>query len=172
MRIIALAIIILPPLLAACATLDEGECRTGNWQNIGENDGIAGRSASFISNHAEACAEYGIRPDIKEWEKGRRAGLKFYCTPQRAFTLGRKGRHLSPVCPADQIERLNHENQRGFRLFHIEREIDQIEDEIDSINLALSRLPLGDPRRASLISERAILRLDLWSLRAERARYI
>ena len=42
----------------------------------------------------------------------------------------------------------------------------------EGINLVLSRLPPGDPRRASLISERAILRLDLWSLRAERARYI
>ena len=172
MRIIALASLLLPPILAACATLDEGECRAGNWRNIGENDGIAGRTASHISNHAEACAEFGIRPNVAEWEDGRQSGLKHYCTPHRAYSLGRNGRHLSPVCPADQVEELNYENQRGFRLFHIEREIDQIANEIDSINHALLQLPLGDPQRAALLSERAILRLDLLQLRAERARYI
>ena len=158
-------------ILAACATLDEGECRQGDWYAVGKLDGAAGRGPDFIFQHAKACNEFGIRPIRSEWERGRQDGLKLYCTPTRAFQDGRRGRILPPVCPADITPRLQRANQRGLQLRQIELEIREIENDIRAINSELASLPADDPARSSLISERSFLRLDLISLRAERARY-
>ncbi|MEM9427005.1 MAG: DUF2799 domain-containing protein [Pseudomonadota bacterium] len=159
-------------LLAACATLSEDQCRAGNWYAIGKNDGAEGRTMSFVEQHAEACAEYGIAPDRTTWAKGRADGLPLYCTPDNAFRVGRSGKHLSDVCPARDLAVLQRANERGLRLNRIELEIREIEGDIRDINAELARLPATDPSRGSLISERSFLRLDLLTLRAERARFL
>ncbi len=159
-------------LLAACATLSENECRAGDWYAIGKEDGAEGRRDNFILQHAKACNEFGIRPNKTEWLKGRAAGLPLYCTPGKAFDVGRRGRHLSPVCPASQLATLERANQRGLRVNRIEQEIREIESDIRAINSEIASLPPGDPQRASLAADRSFLRLDLLSLRTERARYL
>ncbi len=158
--------------LAACATLSEGECRAGDWYGIGLEDGADGRRADFILQHAKACNAFGIRPNQTQWLKGREEGLALYCTPRNAFREGRRGKILSPVCPARNLATLERANERGLRLNRIEMEIREIQGDIRDINAELSRLPADDPSRSSLISERSFLRLDLLSLRTERARYL
>lgn len=158
--------------LSACATLSESECRSGNWDAIGRADGAEGRQEDFILQHAKACNEFGIRPNKTEWLRGRDEGLPLYCTPAKAFDEGRRGQLLSPVCPASELATLQRANQRGLRLNRIEQEIREINSEIRSINSELARLPADDPSRAGLISERSFLRLDLLTLRAERARFL
>lgn len=159
-------------LLPACATLDEDDCRQGDWFAIGRQDGVAGRKAGFLREHAKACADYGVKPDQSLWLKGRAAGLPQYCAPDRAFREGRRGKHLSPVCPIAQQDQLERANARGLRLNRIELEIRQIEGDIRAINAELSRLPADDPSRGSLASERSFLRLDLLTLRTERSRLL
>lgn len=158
--------------LAACASLSEDECRAGNWYGIGKEDGANGRQSSFVEQHSKACADFGIAPDRKAWARGRADGLPLYCTPRRAFEEGRRGKHLSPVCPASQLAELERANDKGLRLNRIELEIREIEGDIRDINSELARLPAGDPSRASLISERSFLRLELLTLRTERARFL
>ncbi len=170
MRILLLSAPLL--LLAACATLSENECRAGNWRAIGKEDGANGRTEDFILQHAKACNEFGIRPNKTEWLKGRAEGLPLYCTPGNAFREGRRGQHLSPVCPAQAQATLIRANERGLRVNRIEQEMREIENRIRSINSEIARLPAGDPERSSLASERSFLRLDLLHLRAERARYL
>ncbi|MDJ0637272.1 MAG: DUF2799 domain-containing protein [Paracoccaceae bacterium] len=167
-------LILFAPLLflAACATLSESECRAGDWYAIGKKDGANGRQSSFLQQHAKACADYGIRPDQTAWEEGRRDGLPLYCTRRRAFEEGRRGKHLSPVCPSSQLAELTRANERGLRVNRIEQDIREIENDIRQINSELASLPADDPSRSSLISERSFLRLDLLTLRAERARMI
>lgn len=163
----------LPMLfLASCATLSENECRSGDWEAIGREDGTDGRREDFILQHAKACNEFGIRPNKTEWMRGRAEGLKLYCTPAKAFSEGRRGKILSPVCPASSLATLQRANERGLRVNRIEQEIREIENEIRSINSELASLPADDPSRSSLISERSFLRLDLLTLRTERARYL
>ena len=53
-------------ILSSCAPLSEDECRAGNWQAIGQADGAEGRDLNYIDQHAEACAEYGVAPDVAE----------------------------------------------------------------------------------------------------------
>ena len=156
--------------LASCATLDEDECRAGDWYEVGKRDGAKGRAEDFVFQHAKACNPFGVAPQAGPWREGRLEGLKFYCRPSEAYRLGARGRRLAPVCAGD-TEDLERANARGLRWHEIGREIDSVEREIASINAQLSALAIDHPSRASLISQRSFLRLDLLSLRAERARY-
>ena len=72
-------------LVASCATLSEEECLEGNWREIGQRDGQAGRTASFIAEHAKACEKAGVVPNPSLWEQGRQAGLPAYCTPSKVY---------------------------------------------------------------------------------------
>lgn len=159
-------------LLAACASLSEDECRAGNWYEIGLRDGADGRLSDFIFTHAKACGDYGVRPDRTAWLRGRKEGLKLYCTPERAFREGRRGRSLAPVCPIEDLAALEQANDRGLRLHFIEEEIEDVEREIREITSQIAALPADDPTRASLISQRGWLRMELLRLRAQRASYL
>ena len=158
-------------LLAACATLTEEECRTGNWFDIGVEDGANGRLPGFLASHAEACADLGITPDRVAWEKGRQTGLPQYCTPARAYDVGRRGRDLSPACPVGQLPALESANARGQEWHRITERILDLEDDIRDINAELRSLETGDEARArSLRSDRQFLRLRILGLEAERRR--
>ena len=165
-----LAILLLLPL-AACATLSEDQCREGDWYAIGLNDGADGRSPDFIRNHAKACADYGVMPDRSLWEKGRQEGLALYCRPSRAWKEGARGRHLKPVCPPEIVPRLERANWRGLTYHRIGEDINDAERDISQINSELANLPADDPARGSLLSRRAYLRLQIVTLRAQRAHY-
>lgn len=157
--------------LAACATLDEDQCRAADWQAIGEADGANGRTPDYLEKHARACNKFGIAPIRAKWEKGRQAGLPRYCQPFRAWKEGADGHELSPVCPVNDLPELEHENFRGLTYYRIGRDISDAESDIDSINRALSELAADDPARTVLYNQRTRLRLEILHLRAQRARY-
>ena len=165
-----LALLLLLPL-AACATLSEDQCRAADWEAIGKADGANGRTPDWIEKHARACNQYGIAPVRSDWEKGRQQGLPLYCRPARAWEEGADGHRLSPVCPAEDLAGLERANFRGLTYHRIGQDIAEAEREISRINSLLASLPADDPQRASLIAERASLRLDIAMSRAERALY-
>ena len=72
--IAALTVMSVFALLGACTTLSEDSCEAGDWFSIGVADGAVGRTADFVTKHAEACARYGIRPNQSQWEDGRQRG--------------------------------------------------------------------------------------------------
>ncbi|MEO9826713.1 MAG: DUF2799 domain-containing protein [Paracoccaceae bacterium] len=166
-----LLLLLAPLVLAACATLSEDQCRAGDWGAIGQNDGANGRKADFILQHAKACNKIGVVPVRATWEKGRQEGLKLYCRPRRAYEVGAKGKTLSPVCPVEGLAQLERANARGLRWYRIGQEISEVQSDIRSINSELASLPADDPSRAALFGERASLRLDILTLRAQRGRY-
>ena len=157
--------------LAACATLSEDQCRSGDWYSIGRNDGANGRQANFITQHAKACRDYSIRPVVSEWERGRQDGLRQYCVPSNAYEVGPRGRHLSPVCPAADLPRLERANARGLTYHRITQDMREVQNDISSLNSQIAALPPGDPSRGALISERSTLRLELLTLRTQRAQF-
>lgn len=85
--------------LGSCATLDEGQCRVGDWNAIGFRDGEAGYPEGRLGDHAEACAKFSISPDPRAYGAGRDQGLRLYCTPQRGFHAARQGQSYANVCP-------------------------------------------------------------------------
>ena len=130
--------------LAACASLSEEACRTGDWESIGYNDGVRGRYESYINEHREACSEYGIAPNTAVWLRGRIEGLKQYCTPDNAYTVGRRGNELNNVCPTTQISELRLANFFGLRYYEIDREIDALESEVAEIQIILATNFIGE----------------------------
>ena len=92
-------------LVSACATLDEGECLSANWYEIGLQDGSNGKSASHFSRHVKACQKHGVIPQQSPWREGREAGLRLFCVPDRAYQVGRNGNSFPGVCnPAETVE--------------------------------------------------------------------
>ena len=94
-------VVVLGLLVGGCASMDEDECRIADWRTIGYEDGVNGRSASHIGERREACAEYGVRPDLAAYREGREEGLREYCSPASGYRLGRGGGSPTAVCPAD-----------------------------------------------------------------------
>lgn len=139
--------------IMSCASLSEDSCRAGNWSSIGFNDGTNGRLESYIKEHRESCAEYGIRPDVAVWRAARIEGLKQYCTPVNAYSEGRDGDELNPVC-SENIDRLQLANFYGLQYYEISERIDDLEDEIDDLR---DRIETEFTREMSL-EERALRR--------------
>ncbi|MEP2138115.1 MAG: hypothetical protein ABJI41_01310, partial [Erythrobacter sp.] len=75
------------------------------------------------------------------------------------------------VCPVEGLAQLERANARGLRWYRIGQEISEVQSDIRSINSELASLPADDPSRAALFGERASLRLDILTLRAQRGRY-
>lgn len=158
-----LSVIAVLALLSGCATLSEGDCATGDWREIGRNDGLHGLQRSQLAKHQEACAEYGVRPDVRAYDAGRRSGLRAYCTPDKGFLEGREGRTYRGVCtPPDE---------RGFLDAYREGKI------IYAAREALKDVDQDITRKENLIKdddtgtdERSRLRRELRKLRHDRSR--
>lgn len=86
-------------VLSACASLSEEECLAADWYTIGVEDGSKGYQVSRIGAHRKACAEVGVQPDMARYNEGRNLGLQSFCTRERGYAEGEKGRSYSGVCP-------------------------------------------------------------------------
>ena len=89
--------------LASCASLNEDQCRAGDWREIGFADGAEGRGADRIEAHRKACADFGVVPDTAAWRAGRDQGLRLYCLPAKAYDVGSRGLSIAPGCTAEEL---------------------------------------------------------------------
>ncbi len=127
-------------LLSSCATLSKQQCLIGDWQAIGYNDGVSGYSSERLASHAKACAKASVAPDYLAWERGRKLGLKQYCTTNNAYNIGRRGRKLNNVCPTAAVNDLHLANQRGLAYYDLDSQLDkdkrlieEYQDEFDKL---------------------------------------
>ena len=158
--------------LMSCASLSEEECLAGDWRQIGIADGQAGRAADFIDRHREACAPVGVTPDIAAWAAGRKIGLQAYCTPDNAYRIGRNGRVIRPVCPAESYPALEAANRRGLTWHRIGNDIGDLQRQARDIRAELAALAPDDvARQSQLLAELSRIRLRITMLRARRISY-
>ena len=120
-------------VLVGCASISEEECLQGNWLDIGQRDGQAGKASSYILEHAEACKDVGVQPDRETWERGRQDGLRAYCTPSNMYDLGRSGRSAALVCSPDESVELKSANDRGLTYYRLTTEIIRKNSEITDL---------------------------------------
>ncbi|MBV1908510.1 MAG: DUF2799 domain-containing protein [Kangiellaceae bacterium] len=118
--------------MSGCATLNESECQSANWEIIGLEDGSKGRNTSYIGEHREACSEYRIAPDLTSYIKGHKQGLKQFCTQQNGYQQGVKGATNNQVCTGSSVRDFNRGHQDGLRIYRASKEILGLESEIDS----------------------------------------
>ena len=116
--------------LTACATLNESECQTANWEIIGLEDGSAGKNTSYIGQHRKACADYKVAPDLKAYLKGHATGMRQFCTEKNGYQQGLQGRNNNNLCPADSASRFDRGFRQGHSVYLLRSEINQIKRQI------------------------------------------
>jgi hypothetical protein len=120
-------LLLLPALMiAGCATLSPDQCRHADWRQIGFADGAGGASATRINDHAKACAEVGVRPDLDAYLRGREQGLVNYCRAENGFSIGRGGSAANAAdCPESmKLAFLDH-YRRGQQIHFLESDLAQ-----------------------------------------------
>lgn len=95
------------PLLVAlallgggCSVMSESECLNADWRAVGEREGRSGSTRERLSRYIEACSQYGVIPDSRQYEAGYARGLTAYCTEDNGYREGREGGRYRRVCPA------------------------------------------------------------------------
>ncbi|MCP4984237.1 MAG: DUF2799 domain-containing protein [Gammaproteobacteria bacterium] len=112
-------------LVSGCATMDKSECREADWHMIGLEDGARGYPVTYIGNHRKACAEHGVKPDLRQYQLGHESGLARFCTPNNGFKQGRAGHEYQDVCPAGLEGRFLAGYDTGRELHRLNSEIEQ-----------------------------------------------
>lgn len=65
-------------LASGCMTMSESECRTANWEQVGQQDGIAHGIRPRIDQLRDQCRAYGVVPDEEKYMTGWRYGYAEY----------------------------------------------------------------------------------------------
>jgi hypothetical protein len=140
-------------LITGCASLSPEQCQHADWRQIGYTDGVEGASAYRINDHAKACAEVGVKPNLDEYLRGREQGFQTYCRPGNAFALGRRGvSHNGAECQEAMKPAFYGEYDRGYQLHLIEADIAQRRSQIDRNH---HQMPRNDERIAGIRTELA-----------------
>ena len=114
----------------SCASMNEEECKNGNWNAIGIKDGINGSALNQYKKHEEACSKYGVSVDLAEYKNGRNEGLQTYCTPENGYEIGSNGKKYYNVC---SNQKFNKNYKLGRKVYELESEIHKLENEIKSL---------------------------------------
>ncbi len=104
-------------LLAGCASVSKEDCLVTDWFEIGRMDGMQGKPRTVFQNRAKPCLEHGISADRQAYYRGHDEGLRYYCTEQKGFELGRQGLAYRSVCPIGLEQGFRTGYQNGMRLY-------------------------------------------------------
>jgi hypothetical protein len=129
-------------LVGGCttSTLSRDECRTVDWRTIGYEDGVAGRSGEQIGRHREACAEYGVTPDLDAYRAGRAEGLREFCQPRNGYRAGASGHAYHDSCPPELAAAFLAAYDQGRALYVRERRVTDADEAIAGRRYEIARL--------------------------------
>jgi hypothetical protein len=130
--------IVLSLSLPGCATLSESQCGQGDWFGVGESDALSGYTADRIHLHADACGEYGITPDPRDYDAGYAQGLATFCQPPAAFALGRRGATYHGQCPRESDAVFLPAYDLGREVHAIDEDLVRIESGIGHLRDAMN----------------------------------
>ena len=148
--------------LAGCDSMSKSQCEQANWQSRGLEDGRAGRPASYISSHREACGKAGIEPDAPLWRAGWSKGIGSYCTPNSAWMAGVNNRHYSGVCAdLDEATFLRY-HRAGQLVYTARQDLTQNQNRLNKLG--------EDLKKASKEDDRKRLRDEMARVERERTR--
>lgn len=161
MKIIRLAVCILILLgFSSCATMNKSECLEADWQVIGLEDGAAGRGLAYIGTHRKACAEHGVTPNLEQYNIGREAGLKQYCTYKNGYRLGSRGFSNSDVCQGELKGPHSTGFNRGREIYDMGKEIGHMVKHLESKKAELAGINIEIQRVESHLISKAGSRAD------------
>ena len=154
MKATALLLALSTLLLGACAAkMSKDECRTVDWRTVGYEDGVAGRPADQVGLHRQACAEYGVRPDLDAYLAGRAAGLREYCQPYNGYRAGASGAEYYDSCPPELAPGFEEAYQSGRELYVRERRVADADAAIAARRAEIRRLEDAILRRGFEVAD-------------------
>ncbi len=153
--------------LSGCASLNQSECLTANWQTIGFEDGAKGRLPAQIGEHRKACAKYGISPNLSAYQQGHENGLHQYCTERTGFNRGQNGATYNGACPKNLEAAFLTGYHKGRELHELkqiirqnkstisnhERELESLHHQIETKEKRVISSATSERERAALLHE-------------------
>lgn len=154
-KLIATAVVLGGGLyLSACATLNESECQTVDWRQLGDSDGSQGHGQTRIAKHAKACEKHGLPINTAAYNEGWGAGIARYCTPQNGFNIGRRGATHKGTCPSELAGPFENAYRPAYNLARAERRIGEIQSGIDKSIDNIAKWAISkDPKLTAKIPE-------------------
>lgn len=174
----ALIIIMIPLtfLASGCAKMmNENECVAADWRTVGFLDGSAGRAEGFLERRAQACAEYGVSPNLDLYLTGRSQGLESFCQPRSGFYLGLRNTSYNNVCPTNMEQPFLAAYQDGVglrqhqnRITELESDINAALDDMDELDeeIANATRAVSDPETTE--QDRLTLAIEIRNMAEER----
>lgn len=154
-------------LIASCATLNEAECISANWYDLGFDNALLGKKSSYVSEHTSACQKYAITPDFEQYREGWQQGVKKFCTAQSGWRYGIAGNYYRNTCDAQSEAEFFKGYQPAREIAQKKRDIDQLKRELRSIRERSYNDKLSKEEQARASHEQLDARLDLQLLELE-----
>ncbi|OGT55063.1 MAG: hypothetical protein A3F17_08195 [Gammaproteobacteria bacterium RIFCSPHIGHO2_12_FULL_41_15] len=112
------AIVIATGWLTACAPhLNQQQCETMDWYQVGYSDGTAGKYQRDLTGAITDCAKFKLTVNAQAYSKGWSTGVRKFCKPDTAFQLGVNGQVYNNICPSDLSAAFASAWQQGLRRY-------------------------------------------------------
>jgi hypothetical protein len=167
----AICVVVAALVLGGCASIGEDECLAMDWRTVGYEDGAAGMGIERLTWRRQACAKYGVAPDLEAYRRGRDEGLLEFCVPGNGFRVGAAGQRYSGACPDLLADEFLVAYEAGRQLWRLERRVDEAlagitsrRNEIQRIDEMLSTAGLIIVSPESTAETRAQALLDMKNL--------
>lgn len=147
--------------LAGCATLSKSQCQTGDWQQIGFNDGARGQTSSLFADHQKACSGHGISINRTQYMQGYNRGLQQYCTPAKAAEVGVAGHTYRNVCQGAQGDSFLRVYNAAKDVYAADQEIKRLQGKIKQMTQKIADPTTAQEERDRLASDLNWLNKDL-----------
>jgi hypothetical protein len=138
-----LAVMAAAALMAGCSSMSKDECLAVDWRTIGYEDGVEGRPGDHIAEHRKACAKYGVRADLDQYQQGRTQGLREFCQPVNGYRLGARGGNYYGVCPVELERPFISAFDSGHQLYVLTARVSNTEAELSSRRRELAHVEHG-----------------------------
>ncbi|ELP3326189.1 DUF2799 domain-containing protein [Vibrio sp. Vb2133] len=97
-------------LLAGCTATTADLAKSGDWHQIGYQDGITGHTSRTMGELRELGSV-----KQSDYDQGYLEGLREYCNPAFAYQMGLSGQYYEGVCEGtEQAQKFRMEWQRGW----------------------------------------------------------
>ncbi|EGR2551700.1 DUF2799 domain-containing protein [Vibrio alginolyticus] len=97
-------------LLAGCTATTADLAKSGDWHQIGYQDGITGHTSRTMSELRELGSV-----KQSDYDQGYLEGLREYCNPAFAYQMGLSGQYYEGVCEGtEQAQKFRMEWQLGW----------------------------------------------------------
>jgi hypothetical protein len=134
-------------LLASCATMSPEECKVADWGQLGERDGMEGRTLAQLGDRSADCAKVGVSVNTQAYQQGRDLGLRSYCRPENALRVGLSGGYYFGVCPPEAHAVFQPRYEAARYVYDLRNEVTSLDGRIDSLERRLRDVNRGEEKR-------------------------